>query len=105
MVRTNAKTDIRTCKERDNAMSTQHTSGPWEDTGNNEVIKIQQAVTLQPIAFIKPGYSISNHSAVNANARLIAACPSMYEYIARKAQEGDIEARGIIKSINGRGKS
>lgn len=34
-----------------------------------------------------------------ANARLIAACPTMYEFIRKEAQEGDADAAAIIATI------
>jgi hypothetical protein len=34
-----------------------------------------------------------------ANARLIAACPTMYEYIQKKAEDGDAEAQSIINTL------
>lgn len=36
---------------------------------------------------------------IEANAKLIAAGPTMYEYIKKKAEQGDIEAKGIINSL------
>ena len=35
-----------------------------------------------------------------ANARLIAAAPTMHEYIAKRADAGDNEAKQILESIN-----
>jgi hypothetical protein len=35
-----------------------------------------------------------------ANARLIAACPAMWDYIILKAAEGDMEALKIMESVN-----
>lgn len=35
-----------------------------------------------------------------ANARLIAASPTMREYIERKAADGDVEARKILEAID-----
>ena len=34
------------------------------------------------------------------NARLIAAAPTMHEYIAKRADAGDNEAKQILESIN-----
>jgi len=34
-----------------------------------------------------------------ANARLIAACPTMYDFIAKRAAAGDAEAQAIVESI------
>jgi hypothetical protein len=36
----------------------------------------------------------------HGNARLIAASPRMYDFIAKHAGHGDIEARSIIEGIN-----
>jgi len=47
------------------------TPGPWEASGNSEIIGIQNAITLQRIAFIRP--------ANWANAELMAAAPELYE--------------------------
>jgi hypothetical protein len=38
-----------------------------------------------------------------ANARLIAAAPRMYERIAMLAKGGDVEAQAIVEAVNGRG--
>ena len=35
-----------------------------------------------------------------ANARLMAAAPTMHEYIAKRADAGDNEAKQILESIN-----
>lgn len=37
-----------------------------------------------------------------ANARLIASCPIMYDYVLSKSKEGDKNAKEIINSIDGR---
>ncbi len=37
---------------------------------------------------------------LKANARLIAAAPTMREYIAKKAVEGDAEAQAILEAID-----
>ena len=39
-------------------------------------------------------------SEVKANARLIAAAPRMFDYIAVRAAQGDKEARRIMETIN-----
>lgn len=33
------------------------------------------------------------------NARIIAASPTMYEYVLRRAEEGDAEAKAIVAEI------
>lgn len=37
---------------------------------------------------------------VMANARLIAACPTMFDYIRQKADAGDTDARQIVEAIS-----
>ncbi len=63
-----------------------HTEGEVEDTGNSEVIKIQNSVTLETIAFLKPGYPINK-----ANAEHIVKCwnnyPAMYEALKNIVKE------------------
>lgn len=36
----------------------------------------------------------------DANARLIAASPSLYEYVLKKSKDGDIEAIKLLKDLN-----
>jgi hypothetical protein len=38
-----------------------------------------------------------------ANTRLIASVPTMYDYLTRKASEGDDGARQIVAAIEGTG--
>lgn len=80
-------------------MSTQHTPGQWE------------AVDKRPDGFC--GYSVfagsqfiahvgdtDRRTPVEANARLIAASPLMYNYIAKRARESCSEASSILDVIN-----
>ena len=54
-----------------------HTQTPYEDTGNSEVIKIQDAVNFQTVAFLKPGYPQNK-----ANAEFIVeACNNHAELV------------------------
>lgn len=39
-----------------------------------------------------------------ANARLIAASPLMYDYVAKRAAAGDAEAAAILEGINASGR-
>lgn len=45
-----------------------------------------------------------NYSGDAADARLIAAAPTMFQYIAAKAAEGDVAARRILEEINASGR-
>lgn len=63
-----------------------HTPTPYEDTGNSEVIKIQDAINLQTVAFLKPGYphnkanaefivnACNNHDRLEANNKELKEC-------------------------------
>ena len=37
---------------------------------------------------------------IDANARLIAASPTMYDYLVERAQSGDARAASIVEAIN-----
>lgn len=80
-----------------------HTPGPWAVVGNRtkyveaRLISglIQEVAACGPTAADK-GYGPQQE----ANARLIAAAPTMHEYIAKRADAGDNEAKQILESIN-----
>ena len=81
--------------------ATKHTHGPWRTgTTANTKYSIYERFGQQ-IAESFAGVFISNtpSSAREANARLIAASPTMYEYINQRANEGDAHAAKIIASI------
>jgi hypothetical protein len=73
---------------------TKHTPGPWtyqrspSDTCDFEVCSSELLIAGE--------YGIEDE----ANARLIAASPKMYDYIAAKAAAGDDEARAIVEAIH-----
>ena len=69
-------------------MAEQHTPGPWEDSGNSDCIKIQQKVTLETIAFLKPGYPGNE-----PNALLIAAAPE------QQARIKELESKETIAGL------
>jgi hypothetical protein len=75
------------------------TPGPWsvgaEDADNGEIEIISEARPY--VCMVLPG-EIDDTTA--ANARLIAAAPTMHEYIAKRADAGDNEAKQILESIN-----
>lgn len=75
-------------------MTTKHTAGEWIDRGTSCVGTHRQLVaSVYPMADEHP----EEHA---ANMRLIAAAPTMYEYIASSASNGCAEARKIMKAIN-----
>jgi hypothetical protein len=70
-----------------------HTPGPWTvggGTGRLNQIAIDPAI----------GCAYGAGEEVVANARLIAAAPTMYDYIASSASNGCAEASKIMEAIN-----
>ena len=78
-------------------MQTQPTSGPWHigtpPPNGEQTIGTTQGLM---VAVATTGTSVPT----KANARLIAAAPTMHEYIAKRADAGDNEAKQILESIN-----
>lgn len=88
------------------------TPGPWrwcgryllqdrKDSDGNAITNPYSTPCGYPIA--DDGSSGGEYNATidtdSPNARLIAACPKMFEYISKRAQEGDEDAAEIIASI------
>lgn len=87
-------------------MSDEYTKGPWYvGSGTYEGRNIysvasvtdDEGFTYQPIVASVEDDGIK---CWDANARLIAAAPTMYEYIASSASNGCAEARKIMEAIN-----
>ena len=87
-------------------MTTKFTPGPWYvGSGTYEGRNIysvasvtdDEGFTYQPIVASAEDDGIK---CWDANARLIAAAPTMYEYIASSASNGCAEARKIMEAIN-----
>ena len=74
-----------------------HTPGPWSyekshpNAGSYATIRGADGEALCHIGLVMP--------ADEHDARLIAASPTMYEYVRRKADEGDRYAAAIIAAI------
>ncbi len=45
-------------------------------------------------------FDIEDEDEQKANARLIAASPTMYDYLVERAQSGDARAASIVEAIN-----
>ena len=75
-----------------------HTPRPWrtepEPQLHNDWVVLDNDNTY--IAYI-PEVTTAEE---RANARLIAASPTMYEYIKSRAREGDEDALDILEEIN-----
>lgn len=95
--------------KRNETMNGKHTPGPWN---------VQQQDPYAPVFILGPepenrfiarmgwgfdhGDSSTKHDRQREieDARLISACPVMYEFIQRLADEGNTEAESLIKQIN-----
>lgn len=73
------------------------TPGPWETSSN---AKGQWDVCMEDAGDMIADLSGCDNQ--EANARLIAAAPTMYSYVATQAANGDTNALAILESINGR---
>lgn len=78
------------------AQTSAHTPGPWHVCGGSHPDKVLAADSNLIADCSHPNRP--PHFG-EANARLIAAAPTMYSYIAKKAAEGDSDAKDIIDSI------
>jgi len=77
-----------------------HTKGPWKakieyEEGFLELVEVWSEGG-QVCAFMSDDWG-TNYV---ANARLIAASPIMYDYIAKRALLGDNEAKSILQEID-----
>lgn len=79
-----------------------HTPGPWHIDWNGGMAPIVLGVHLpgrtRHIAHIQ-FHAGSNDSEVYGNARLIAGCPTLFEYVKMRAEKGDEDAQKIIANI------
>lgn len=69
-----------------------HTPGPWSYQERNPTRVT--GPNGETIAGVYGGFVGSEQQL--ANARLIASAPAMYEYVARRASEGDEEAQAAL---------
>jgi len=75
-----------------------YTKGPWHTVKLTKQWGVYEQDGTS-IAKVGDAYGVIAERR-EANARLIAASPTMYEYIASKANAGDEDAARIIASIN-----
>lgn len=89
-----------------------HTPGPWKYSFESPAVDSVWAIVTDRaggiIANVNPETGPDATSApatrkmpADANARLIAAAPTMYNFVASKAASGDNEALAIMGAING----
>ena len=88
-------------------MKTKHTPGPWyvylekHNWGTTpHVTDTPNPRDAAPICTFN-GLAYRDDSETRANARLIAAAPTMFDYLTLLASRGNDEAHEIIKKITG----
>jgi hypothetical protein len=89
--------------ETDAQTETKHTKGPWTADRRGAQGVANYTVIGTPANFhteIARVYHGDRFANGEANARLIAAAPTMREYIARRAADGDAAARSILEAID-----
>ena len=82
-----------------------HTPGPWQiewnvaQGGEGHYITVSNDMgELSRIAAVL--FHDDADGETRANARLIAASPTMYDYLVERAQSGDARAASIVEAIN-----
>ena len=78
-------------------MSAEHTPGPWQSIGSTGSVwcgEVFVASVYGDDPDCKPD------ARMKANGRLIAAAPTMYAFIEKKAEDGDEEAQKLIGAIH-----
>ena len=68
-----------------------HTPAPWKAEEDGIVVDENDDVIAEV-------YGDTDHE-INANARLIASSPTLFDFVAKKAAEGDADAARIISLI------
>ena len=76
-----------------------HTKGPWRVGDAGHTVFGPPNGNLSPAIIANVGRGAFASATVKANARLIAACPTMADYVIRKAIGGDKDAETIARSF------
>lgn len=89
--------------DEEKKMTTKHTPGPWiaiESKADKGCFQIQKQINADRIY---PSWGIAlipnYQNCDEANARLIAACPTIYEFAAQSARLGNAEAIRMLDSL------
>jgi hypothetical protein len=79
------------------------TPGPWSiaEYGDYDAPTLVIHKGSTRVCFVATPGSYGDPAKMEADARLIAAAPTMAAYIAKRAAEGDTEAASIMETING----
>jgi hypothetical protein len=75
------------------------TAGPWSAEGPDQFGDYNIHCQHERAVVAAVVNNLRRAAEVAANARLIAASPTMYDYIAAKAKDGDEDAARIIADI------
>lgn len=80
-----------------------HTPGPWEIAAERPPETSAEWLWIGPAGWKTRVARVvvydGEQREQQANARLIAACPTMYDYIAKRAADGDADAQAIVEAI------
>ena len=75
-----------------------HTKGPWVVTSDGHYVSPAADLTKIVALVFRP--DTDSETERLDNARLIAASPAIYDYVASKADAGDEEALKIVEAIH-----
>jgi hypothetical protein len=78
--------------------NTKHTPGPWRVHGDGITVGQQRGKGGQHVC--RAFEVFMSRGERQANARLIAVAPTMYEFVSKKAAAGDAEAIAIVSAAN-----
>lgn len=82
-------------------MNIKHTPAPWiTDTENDFIFSKGQSETHPNIICRLFDRNEENYPNSEANAKLIALSPIMFEYLVKKAHEGCKEAKNILSTLD-----
>lgn len=80
----------------------QYTPGPWRVADDEGGMIGDFHIESSEGVYVAACGSESGRSEAEANAKLIALCPAMYEFIKKRATMGDESAKSLIASAEGR---
>lgn len=80
-----------------------HTRGPWAVLIPHKSAESKYPSVVSPAGDAEIGtWMVAERVRWMEDACLIAAAPTMYEFIEKKAHEGDADAKRIIASVHGK---
>lgn len=84
-----------------NTINTNHTPGPWSYEISNETIWIWGNGKEKIVMHVSNESELKDEVLAEneANAKLIAACPSFFDFVVKKKAQGDKEAADLLNSL------